>query len=167
MKDTDFADGIYWILDAINYRLGGNYDHSTGIDYRNGVFETRSFWAHCDSCDCGADDREAEVDEQVHALMERHGPEPMITDPGWTEWYRLYQMEYGNVTQGEDIGHTKDCIAVQPQFRHYASGLEVEWYKRVGRSTESNISMKTLDWYKIVVECIESVRDDPDPKEGE
>lgn len=103
MKDSDFADGIYQILSAIDYVKGGGYDISTGIDYKNDVFETHSFWAHAD------DD--------------------------WEE--------------GEDY----------PGFLHYASGLRVDWYKRVGRSTESSKAMKSLDWFKIVVECLESIRD--------
>lgn len=119
MKDNEFADGIYWILDAINYKLGGGYDFSTGIDYTNDVFETQAFRAYFeDPCRCGV------------------GP-----------W--------------EDVPHpqTSEC-GYTPGFCHFESGLEVNWYERVGRFTESNKSMKTLDWFKIVVECLESVRDD-------
>ena len=119
MKDNDFAGGIYWILDATNYRLGGGYDFSKGIDYTNDVFETQAFWAHFeDQCRCG-----------VGSWDDVHHP------------------------QTSECGYT-------PGFCHFESGLEVNWYKRVGRSTESNKSMKTLDWFKIVVECLESVRDD-------
>jgi len=101
MRDEDYADGIYNILKAVDYKLGGGYDFSTGIDYRNPVFQTQSFWAHADD---------------------------------------------------EDY--------VTPGFQHFSSGLAVDWYKRVGRSTESNKNLTALEWYKIVVECIESVRDD-------
>ena len=120
MKDKDFADGIYWILHAINYRLGGGYyDFETGIDYTNDVFETQAFWVHFeDPCRCGVSPWDDE-------------PHPLTSECGYT-----------------------------PGFRHFESGLEVDWYKRVGRSTKSNKSMKTLDWYRIVVECLESVRDD-------
>lgn len=119
MKDSDFADGLYWILHAINYKLGGGYDFSTGIDYTNDVFETRAYWAHFeDPCLCGV-------------IPWDDVPHPLTSECGYT-----------------------------PGFCHFESGLEVNWYKRVGRSTESNKSMKTLDWYRIVVECLESVRDD-------
>lgn len=117
LENEDLADGIYNILNAVDWKLGGGYDVSTGIDYKNEVFETRSFWAHMDDpCLCGVD--------------------------GWTEDHAL----------------TSECGST-PGFRHFESGLEVDWYKRVGRSTESNQSVKPLDWYKIVIECLESVRD--------
>ena len=122
MKDGDFANGIYWILHAIDYKLGGGYDVSAGIDYKNDVFETFGFWGHCE-CTCDV-------------------------------------QEWGNVTQGEELAHASSCDFRDYGFKHFESGLEVEWYKRVGRSTESNKSMKTLDWFNIVVECLESVHDD-------
>lgn len=103
MRDEDFSDGIYWLLDAVNYKLGGGYDFSCGIDYRNDTFETFNLWAHCDD----------EEDD-------------------WDGW----------------------------GFHHFESGLKVSWYKRVGRSTKSNTGVKTLDWYRIVIDCLESVRDD-------
>jgi len=103
LKDEEFAGGIADILEGVAKVLGGPdqgvWTASSGLDYRNDVFETRSFWAHS----------EDEIDE--------------------------------------------------PHFRHYASGLEVWWYKRVGRSTESNIGMTALEWYRIVVECLESLKE--------
>lgn len=50
-------------------------------------------------------------------------------------------------------------------FHHYESGFRFEWYKRIGRSSEvlSEAEPKTLPWYKIVVECLESIRDDEAP----
>lgn len=156
MKDEDFSDGIYWVLDAINYKLGGGYDFSCGIDYKNDVFETKDFWAHSE-CDCSYDTWQWDMTELVEARMEDYRGK---VEEHSSEWWRLYQMEWGNVTQGHDPGHDDDCASSDWYFKHFASGLKVSWYKRVGRSTESNQAMKTLDWYKIVVECLESVRDD-------
>lgn len=158
MKNEDFADGIYWILDAINYVESGGYDVSTGIDYKNEVFETHSFWAHCDNCTCGFEEWSWGVDAQVKERMRKY-PEEKIEGEFDSEWWRLYNMEYGNVTQGEERTHSEDCDLELPGFYHYTSGLKVSWYKRVGRSTESNKPMKSLEWHRIVVECLESVRD--------
>lgn len=155
MKDEDFADGVYQILAAVNYKLGGGYDTSCGIDYRNDVFETFSYWAHCE-CSCSYEEWESEIDEQANARMTKYPDVPLDR----SEWWRLYHMEYENARQGEEREHDSDCSLEDVGFRHFGSGLEVSWYKRVGRSTGSNKSMKSLDWYKIVVECIESVRDD-------
>ena len=120
------------------------------------MFETRDFWAHADDeCDCGRSQWEDEISAAVDERMKRYD----LTSVD-SEWWRLYRMEWGNVTQGEERYHSASCIILIPQFRHFGSGLEVTWYKRVGRSTESNMSITALDWHKIVVECIESVRDD-------
>lgn len=155
MKDADFADGIYSILDAINYKLGGEYYSSAGIDYHNDVFETFSFWNHCE-CTCSLEKWEWDMGERTMSQMKKY---PDV-DEHSKEWWDLYQMEYGNVTQGEVRDHDPDCNLEDVGFRHFGSGLEVSWYKRVGRSTKSNNSMKTLDWYRVVTECLESVRDD-------
>lgn len=156
MKDRDFADGIYGILDAINFKLGGGYDFSCGIDYKNDVFETKNFWAHSE-CNCSYDTWQWDMGEAVEKEMQAYEGK---VDKYSAEWWRLYKMEWANVTQGKDPGHDDSCASSEWYFEHFASGLKVSWYKRVGRSTKSNTSMKTLDWYKIVVECLESVRDD-------
>jgi hypothetical protein len=158
MKGEDFADGLYWLLDAINWKLGGGYDASSGIDYRNDVFESFNFWSHSE-CDCSYRDWEIDVDLQTMERMKQYRPQN--EDGAFdSEWWRLYEMEYGNVTQGVEAEHDYGCSLEDVGFRHFESGLEVSWYKRVGRSTESNKSMKTLEWYKTLVECLESVRDD-------
>jgi len=158
LENEDFADGIYNILKAVDWRLGGGYDVSTGIDYKNDVFETHSYWAHCDTCTCGFEDWSWQIDAQVMERMKQYpGGESESPD---SEWWRLYDMEYGNVTQGEERSHADDCELNLPGFYHHSSGLKVEWYKRVGRSTKSNQSMKPLDWYQIVIECLEAIRED-------
>lgn len=160
MKNEDFAEGIYWILDAIRYKLGGGYDFSCGIDYRNDVFETFNFWQHCE-CSCSYQQWQWDMEEQVNERMMEYLGHPAFPDlKQWdSEWVRLYRMEWGNVTQGKEREHDGDCLGKEYGFRHFESGLEVEWYKRVGRSTKSNKGMKTLEWYSTVVECLESVRD--------
>ena len=156
MKGDDFADGIYWLLHAINYKTGGRYDFSCGIDYKNEVFETKSFWEHSE-CECSYQNWQWDMDELTRERMKQYGEKG--EDTLNTEWWRLYRMEWGNVTQGRDPGHDADCALTDWHFKHFASGLEVSWYKRVGRSTKSNKSLKTLDWFKVMVECLESVRD--------
>ena len=66
--------------------------------------------------------------------------------------------DWGNWDEGVD---ECNCPAGLPNFTLKSNGLEVTWYKRMGRSTESSIAMSPLRWYRAVIECIESVRDDP------
>lgn len=193
MKNEGFADGIYWILDAINYKLGGGYDFSTGIDYKNDVFETHGFWGHCE-CDCTYDSRELdweeshpeapdcyqslirdlgfgytwntgrdpEEQEQINRDATQHACTVLGIDPNSPGLYVHCtcgrREEY--VEWRANATHDDTCSLKEYGFHHFQSGLKVEWYKRVGRSTTSNKGMKTLDWFKIVVECLESVRDD-------
>ena len=53
---------------------------------------------------------------------------------------------------------------MMPQFHHYRTGFKYEWYKRIGRSSGSvGENLKTLEFYEMIVECLKSVRDDPNP----
>lgn len=62
-----------------------------------------------------------------------------------------------------------DCPANQPtepNFRHKASGLEIRWYKYIGRGEEVSEDIGWRRWRQIVDECIASVDADPrTPKE--
>ncbi len=192
MKDEDFADGIYWILDAINFVKGGGYDVSTGIDYRNDVFEAWGFWAHSE-CTCTYEARERDWDKQNPHSQDCY--QSVIRSLGFAySWDSENEYDEQQRINEEAISQVCELLGIDPSasgshvhctcgrsgryqewlknathddtcairdygFKHFVSGLEVSWYKRVGRSTKSNKSMKTLDWYRIVVECLESVRD--------
>lgn len=53
--------------------------------------------------------------------------------------------------------HDPQCRIVLPNFRHYASGLEIEWYKYIGRGMESNQDLTRREWNAILDECEDSV----------
>ena len=159
MEGVDFADGIYHLMEAVSYKLGGGYDPSSGINYRNDVFESRNFWMHSE-CRCHVESAEWDLLTDIETRLSDEG----LKEPdGWLSpehkvYWKRYDELHAELAPHYDLEH--DCEIDEPEFRHFASGLEVRWYKRVGRSTESNKSMKALDWYKMLVECIESVRDD-------
>lgn len=59
--------------------------------------------------------------------------------------------------------HVSDCaLAVNlPNFRHKASGLEVRWYKWIGRDMEiSKLDLTGEEWHKVLLECYESIPED-------
>lgn len=59
--------------------------------------------------------------------------------------------------------HVPDCFFVidKPNFRHKASGLEVRWYKWIGRDMEiSNPDLTGEEWHKILMECYYSIPQD-------
>jgi len=57
----------------------------------------------------------------------------------------------------ETISHSDDCPIDKPNFKHYASGIKIYWYKYIGRGTKSNMDLDYRDWTKIVLECLDSL----------
>lgn len=186
MKDEEFAGGIADILAGVDKVLSGKTDlgHTSGIDYRNDVFETRNFWAHSE-CQCDFESLEWDWEKQNDHAADCYQSRlkelgfNRATPGGWERKEAICDQvcrEFGidPTEPGQYVHCTCDyytrykqfrdenkhtCEIDEPNFRHYASGLEVWWYKRVGRSTESNIGMTALEWYRIVVECLESLKE--------
>lgn len=59
--------------------------------------------------------------------------------------------------------HKKDCRIAIPNFRHFASGLEISWYKYIGRSMEINKDVNLQEWTTIFVDCINSLNAEGEP----
>ena len=51
----------------------------------------------------------------------------------------------------------KWCNGEEPNFRHKKSGLEICWYKWIGRSMEYNKKISSEKWKEIYQECIKSI----------
>jgi len=54
--------------------------------------------------------------------------------------------------------HKDTCSLVLSNFKHYKSGLEIRWYKWIGRDMEYNKKISNKEWKKIYNECIKSIR---------
>jgi hypothetical protein len=54
--------------------------------------------------------------------------------------------------------HDPKCVVVRPNFRHHASGIEIRWYKYIGRSMEVSRDVERREWNRIVDECIDSIK---------
>jgi len=54
--------------------------------------------------------------------------------------------------------HCNWCSGKSPNFRHKQSGLEIKWYKWIGRSMEMNrLSISGKEWSCIVRQCFASL----------
>jgi len=53
-------------------------------------------------------------------------------------------------------GHSDKCALELPNFKHYKSGLEIRWYKYLGRDMEYNQKISKKEWNKIFKEVIDS-----------
>ncbi len=65
----------------------------------------------------------------------------------WDKWYKENK-------KGEN-GHSASCSLELPNFKHYKSGLEVRWFKWIGRGMEIKGDIKV--WDKIYKEVIKSI----------
>ena len=70
-----------------------------------------------------------------------------------------YMWDYIHYDEEEVCNCPGECPDTRPQFRHFATGLEIRWYKYIGRSMESNKSMTALEFYRdVVVDCLEELK---------
>lgn len=67
-----------------------------------------------------------------------------------------FQTRFDAEKLGPD-GHGPSCPTIRPNFRHKPSGLEVRWYKWIGRDTEYNWKPSSKRWRRIFEECVASV----------
>ena len=51
----------------------------------------------------------------------------------------------------------KWCNGDEPNFRYKKSGLEIKWYKWIGRSMEFNKDISNKEWKKLYQDCIKSI----------
>lgn len=57
----------------------------------------------------------------------------------------------------EENKHADECPIDWPNFRHFASGYEVIWYKYIGRDMEPNKDISITEWTQIFVDCVNSL----------
>ena len=58
------------------------------------------------------------------------------------------------------ISHAEECLIDKPNFKHYNSGIEVNWYKYIGRDMEINKDLSIEEWVALFKETIESIKKD-------
>lgn len=115
----------------VNGFLGGRFGY--GAEWDSPVFEMHPYcWR---DCDCGQE----EVREAV-----RGPPKGRQTRSRMRRYYRAV----------EAIRCLPTCCTARPNFRHHASGLEVRWYKYIGRGMEI---VESGDVAAILAECIADV----------
>lgn len=54
--------------------------------------------------------------------------------------------------------HLPDCPAGWPNFKHFKSGVEIKWYKYIGRDMQYNKKITAAQWTKIIRECFKSIK---------
>ena len=65
---------------------------------------------------------------------------------------------YEESGQPEGFCHSADCSYHLLNFRHISTGIEVRWYKYIGRNMKSNQPVSPRRFRAIIDECIASAR---------
>lgn len=152
--------------------LGGEWGY--GNEFENDVFEMHPYW--WGDCECGHAEAEAEwdvanrhADECYQAELERRG--------GWDYKSGVAERlasEWGLPAHGcaahctcdykarwqawlDEHAHDDRCPIVLPNFRHKPSGIEVTWYKYIGRGSYLNREVSFDEWRTLIDECIRSL----------
>ena len=177
--------------DNIQGILGG--EHGYGHEYKNDVFEMHPFyWGDCEcgfddkeyqwseknkhSEDCYQTLRHDMCYESRDDWERKEGhswddgcDEKLCKQMGLSYPYGAavhctcgHTENYAEWRKTND--HDSECRMVLPNFRHYASGLEIEWYKYIGRGMESNKDLTRREWDAILDECEDSVLKDLEKK---
>lgn len=183
--DFDSLDGSQAMEDMLRVIVERATGDGYYADYfENDVFELRPYyWG---DCTCGYDEKEYAwdkandhrpecyqadyerlyarygvgskiPDEEIKAICEKHGV-PYNDRKGCAVHCTCDYKDRWQAFLRENPGHADDCAVVLPNFRHKASGLEIRWYKYIGRGMSINRSV-TLDEFRTIFdECVASLK---------
>ncbi len=182
VDDGYVASGLYELSEALGALdpeaqsygfLGGEWGY--GQDFVNDVFEMWPyFWG---DCDCGHEEAEGawcqkhdHTPDCYHAVLWGRvdaGESSMDIAPQMAkDWGLPYAGCAVHCTCGAtklyeawaaEHQHDARCSVARPNFAHQASGLEVRWYKYIGRSMDLNREVTEREWTSILAGCIASV----------
>ncbi len=57
--------------------------------------------------------------------------------------------------------HHPDCLVALPNFWHFESDVQVQWYKHLGRGTKINRLVPLGEWVRIMLHCRASLLPEP------
>lgn len=101
----------------------------------------------------------AERDEHNHAITDAVCAE-MGLDPVEGVYVHCtcpFDEEWGAWRRSPEGQHAPTCGIVRPNFRHHGTGLEVRWYKYIGRGMKVSREATRDEWRRIMRECRDSV----------
>lgn len=75
----------------------------------------------------------------------------------YTEWSNKFLNDFHKTNVDQPYYHAPTCLVEKPNFIHFKSGLEIRWYKWIGRDTEINQDLTIKEWNQIYQECLNSL----------
>jgi hypothetical protein len=149
---------------AIQGFLGGEYGY--GAHYKNDVFEMRPFyWGDCtchyDTVRSVWEEKNRHTQDCYQTIYHDKHYVDYAGDSGWNFDLKAVHCTCGKTNEYAEfiktISHADHCEMDKPNFKHYASGIEVEWYKYIGRDMEYDQDIPIETWVDVFKECIESI----------
>lgn len=90
----------------------------------------------------------------LYQILEDLNPSDFVNTGSYDNY--LFSFNSYCWCDGEKEGHEKGC---PPNFIFKNSGVEINWYKHIGRGISANIDeLSPLNWYLILNACIMSLR---------
>ena len=180
VDDGIISSGLYELSKALGTMspedqahgfLGGEWGY--GQDFSNDVFMMHPFcWCEqddcewCAGCDCPdvawhyfVDDEEVTYDEWAAFYQRQVGDPPDWMSDDWTA--HIARADAANARR--KTAHDPMCRVCKgewgnaPNFKHHESGIEVRWYKYIGRSMEVSEPVDSGRWLAILGECMASL----------
>lgn len=84
--------------------------------------------------------------EDDYALTDNGGEEEYVND--------VFAMRTYCWCDNMAEGHEESC---PPNFEFFDLGLQVNWYKHVGRGNYTNIPVSEHEWVSIITACLDSL----------
>jgi len=187
-RGVGFEEELYRLFDAIDpnrdnswREYGVNFENETFMtfpywwgDCECGFDEKDCDWSDNNVCSdtCFSVKRER-LDEELKAegisLYNERSEEwkEKVTEwsiqNGWTGWEgSAGRCDCGNDEKyekwRETNNHDVNCPIVKPNFKHKASGFELQWYKYPLRDSYMSMNLSLEEFTKIIDDCIKSVK---------
>lgn len=132
----DCYQTLFHDMHYVNYGVDWNFDTKPGHGWKKGTVD--------DECDC--------IDKlyiQFNIPKDTPGSHVHCTCGRYEEY-----SKYLNT-----ISHSDECQMDKPNFKHYASGIEVNWYKYIGRDMDYDESIPVEEWVDVFKQCLTSIGD--------
>lgn len=68
----------------------------------------------------------------------------------------MYDINWTNFNK--TIAHSSICEVDKPNFKHYNSGIEIDWYKYIGRDMDYDNGVDGNAFVEMFKECMESIK---------
>lgn len=173
---------LYELAQAVDKKLDGYDSGGYAQDFKNDVFEIHPYyWGECS---CGYEGVEEAWHSKNKHKQECYQTGYSAIKYDWNKQQKKHEAAAKELCEKHGIdwngglgsavhctcdyrerwrefckenSHKPECGVVLPNFRHFKTGIEVRWYKYIGRGMSCNKDLTAVEFGGIVKECIDSL----------